>query len=132
SDKLFKCGAGLTSYYVDPFGALSPCLMTTQHRWETEPGGFERTWNDDVGDIRERKPSRSDYECNSCEKQSLCTGCPAFNFLETGEEDRKSEYVCATTQARWSALFGDQTPAEVDFEYEQTKAGSHPSLPILK
>jgi hypothetical protein len=36
--------------------------------------------------------------------RAVCTGCAAFHALETGREDVKSEYVCATTQERVRVL----------------------------
>ena len=36
--------------------------------------------------------------------RGACSGCPAFNYLEGGEEDVKSEYVCKTTELRWNEI----------------------------
>lgn len=104
--ELYQCGAGLTSFYVDPFGDVSPCLMTTKYRYSArgQEGGFGARWRDDVSKIRTLKPTNPDHGCGSCGVRAVCTGCSAFHALETGREDVKSEYVCETTQHRVAAL----------------------------
>ncbi len=103
SEHLSSCGAGLTNFYVDPFGYASPCLMTTHYRYSLAERDFGRLWDRELARLRDAKP-RDDYACNSCEMRAACTGCPAFNYLENGAEDVRSEYVCETTRARWQAL----------------------------
>jgi radical SAM protein with 4Fe4S-binding SPASM domain len=105
ADKTYVCGAGVTNFYVDPFGNASPCLMTTQYRYPTENRRFDEMWKNDLGKLRGNTP-RAEYGCNSCHMKSACTGCPAFNYQENGAEDVKSEYVCATTNVRWQTLEG--------------------------
>lgn len=104
--ELYQCGAGLTSFYVDPFGDVSPCLMTTKYRYSArgQENGFGERWRNDVSKIRTLKPENPDHGCGSCGVRAVCTGCSAFHALETGREDVKSEYVCETTQHRVKAL----------------------------
>lgn len=101
-DKLYNCGAGLTGFYIDPFGSLSPCLMTTKYKRSLLGSSFLDGWRG-IAPIRNKKP-RAGYTCNSCEMRMACTTCPAFSDLETGAEDVKSEYVCATTRLRYNAI----------------------------
>ena len=103
SDKLYTCGAGVTNFYVDPFGYASPCLMTTQYRYSLGDESFASLWAQKLVQLRSKKP-REGYGCNTCEMKTACTGCPAFNYQENGAEDRKSDYVCETTRHRWQAL----------------------------
>ena len=104
--EMYQCGAGLTAFYVDPFGDVSPCLMTTKYRYSArgQEGGFAARWRDDVSKIRTLKPENPDHGCGSCGVRAVCSGCSAFHALETGREDVKSEYVCETTQHRVKAL----------------------------
>lgn len=99
----YRCGAGVNSFHVDPFGYASPCLMTTQYRASLHERGFDSLWRKELVQLRSNRP-RPDYGCNSCEMQVACSGCPGFNFHETGHEDVKSEYVCETTRERWQAI----------------------------
>ncbi len=103
SDKLYTCGAGVTNFFVDPQGYASPCLMTTNYRYPLAERGFDSLWENELVQLRTKKPG-ADYTCNSCEMKLACTGCPAFNFQENGQEDVKSEYVCETTRHRWQAI----------------------------
>jgi radical SAM protein with 4Fe4S-binding SPASM domain len=103
SDNLYRCGAGVTGFYVDPFGYVSPCIMTTNHRHSLHERSFASLWARELVQIRSTKP-RAEYGCNSCEMQSACTSCPAFNYQENGHEDVKSEYVCETTRERWTLI----------------------------
>ena len=102
-EHLYTCGAGVTNFYVDPMGYASPCLMTTQYRYPIGERSFADLWGRELVQLRSKKP-REGYTCNSCEMKVACTGCPAFNYQENGQEDVKSEYVCETTQHRWNAI----------------------------
>lgn len=99
----YRCGAGVNSFHVDPFGFASPCLMTTQYRHSLKDRSFESLWGQELVQLRSHKP-REEYGCNSCEMQVACSGCPGFNYQETGHEDVKSQYVCDTTKERWEAI----------------------------
>ena len=103
AEELYTCGAGVTNFYVDPMGYASPCLMTTNYRYPLAERGFDSLWANELVQLRSKKP-RPDYTCNSCEMKVACTGCPAFNYQENGQEDVKSAYVCETTRHRWQAI----------------------------
>jgi len=102
--RLYACGAGVTNFYIDPFGNASPCLMTTNHTFPMTSGRtFSQLWSRELKQIRETTVD-DDYACSSCEMKTACTGCPAFNLQETGSETQVSEYVCETTRYRWNAI----------------------------
>ena len=48
---------------VDPFGDVSPCLMTTKYRYSARgvEGGFAARWRDDVSKIRTLLPENPDH-----------------------------------------------------------------------
>jgi len=102
--RLYACGAGVTNFYIDPFGNASPCLLTTNHSFPiTSARGFSQLWSRELMQIQETNVG-ADFACSSCEMKTACTGCPAFNLLETGREDHVSEYTCETTRHRWNAI----------------------------
>jgi radical SAM protein with 4Fe4S-binding SPASM domain len=105
-EELYQCGAGVTSFYVNPFGRMSPCLMTTRYSYDLrgQEGGFEPRWRNDVDELRRRRADNPEHGCSSCAVRAACSGCSALFALETGREDVKSEYVCETTQIRVRAL----------------------------
>lgn len=103
ADKLYVCGAGVTGFYIDPYGSLYPCMMTTRYKYNLLESNFQTLWTDRMGELHEKKP-RADYECAGCELQRACASCPGFHDQEHGAEDIKSNYVCDTAKARWQAL----------------------------
>ena len=104
-EKLYTCGAAVTGFYVDPFGDLSPCLMTTNYKYSLQKASFHDLWHKDLPNIREQKArAESNYGCNTCGMRNTCTGCSAFHRLESGHEDIKSDYVCSQTALRFKKI----------------------------
>jgi radical SAM protein with 4Fe4S-binding SPASM domain len=103
SDTLYNCGTGLTSFHIDAYGHLQPCLMVTNLRYSLIDGSFMEGWRDVMPRIRERKTEAANT-CNRCEKMTLCGFCPGFFELENGAEDICSEYLCATGKYRFQAV----------------------------
>jgi radical SAM protein with 4Fe4S-binding SPASM domain len=102
-DKLYICGAGITGFFIDPYGFLSPCLMTTRYRYNLLGADFQSLWNEEMQELHQQT-ARKEYECTGCELQRVCSTCPGLNDQETGAEDVKSDYVCTMAKARWQAL----------------------------
>ncbi len=111
SDSLYRCGAGVTGFYIDPFGNVSPCIMTTHRRHSLLERSFASLWARELEQIKRTQP-REGYGCNSCEMQMACTSCPGFNYQENAHEDVKSDYVCETTRERWTAIHLARRPPQ--------------------
>ena len=103
TDRLYPCGAGTTSFYADPYGFLSPCLMTRLYRYPGQGRAFQDVWRDDLGRIRDRKRTRCDTSFSGA-MRGACTHCPAFNEVETGDEETESGYMRMTTRLRYEAV----------------------------
>jgi radical SAM protein with 4Fe4S-binding SPASM domain len=103
TDQLYTCGAGATGFYSDPFGNLSPCLLTTHYQSKPDGRSFQEVWDTDLGAIREKKKTVSGT-CLTGKPRGACTHCPAMNYLETGDEERESEYTRETTLLRYQAV----------------------------
>jgi len=106
-DRLYTCSAGLTSFHADPFGALSPCLMAMRYRYSTQNHSFLDLWRERLPELRQRKRSRS-VASFSGKFRGACTHCPAFNQLETGDEEQESDYMKMTTRLRVEAVMKPQ------------------------
>lgn len=104
SDTLYHCGAGLTSFHIDAYGNLQPCLMTTDFRYNIAKGKFLIGWHNVKNSIQAKKAAAS-FACNQCEMRVLCSFCPAFFKLESGKEDRKSDYLCKIGTLRYQRIF---------------------------
>jgi radical SAM protein with 4Fe4S-binding SPASM domain len=103
SDTLYHCGAGVTSFHIDAYGNLQPCLMTTNFRYNIAESEFAIGWHTVINTIQQKKAPAS-FVCNECERRVLCSFCPAFFKLESGVEDRKSDYLCSIGTLRHQRL----------------------------
>jgi len=100
---LYTCGAGKTNFHIDPYARLSPCLVTTGYEYDLSKGSFKEGWYGKINRINE-KIAPANYECNNCDINALCAGCPALFDTETGSEDIKSSYICQTTHERYAGI----------------------------
>ncbi len=103
SDRLYVCGAGQSTFHVDPYGNLQPCIISTNVDYNLRDGGFLKGWNGPIAAIRDIRIS-ADSTCKSCDKQSMCSGCPAMFLAENDAGDRKSDYICRTTHALFDGI----------------------------
>ncbi len=104
-DRLYPCAAGLNQFHADPFGGLSPCLMATAYREESAQRPFRERWEGGLSAIRERR-RMGDGGSFGGALRGACTHCPAFNRLETGDEEAESDYMQRTTRLRYEAAMG--------------------------
>jgi MoaA/NifB/PqqE/SkfB family radical SAM enzyme len=105
ADGLYGCSAGQTYFHCDPFGGVSPCVMAEQYR--RAPGGrpFREVWDGDLADIRGRKRTRT-VDSFSGALRGACAHCPAFNLVETGDEEEESDFMKQTALLRYQAALG--------------------------
>ena len=101
-DQLYACAAGRTSFHCDPFGNLTPCLLATSYACAAAGRPFREVWANDLADIRRRTRTQTDGSLFG-ERRGACVHCPAFNRLETGDEERESDYMRQTTELRYAA-----------------------------
>jgi radical SAM protein with 4Fe4S-binding SPASM domain len=98
-DRLYVCGAGKTTFHIDPQGWLYPCLMVRAHKYSLLSGSFQTGWAGDVSRIREETAGK-DFFCSDCKQKLLCGYCPGFFDLENGLGQVQSEYLCAMGRLR--------------------------------
>jgi radical SAM protein with 4Fe4S-binding SPASM domain len=103
TDKLYKCGAGLTAFHIDSSGSLYPCLMAFNYGHNLLDSGFLKVWREIIPLLR-KKTTGADYRCNKCQKLILCGYCPGFFHLENNKEDQPSEYLCKTGHLRYEFI----------------------------
>lgn len=100
---LYACGAGMTSFHVDPAGYLMPCLMMRRLRYDLKDGPFLDGWREMMPRIRDAELA-ADHECRECGRRALCSFCPAFFHAENDCEHVPSSYLCCLGQQREVAL----------------------------
>jgi MoaA/NifB/PqqE/SkfB family radical SAM enzyme len=108
SHRLYTCSAGQTFFHADPFGNLSPCLMAENYSQASGGRPFQEVWNGDLAEIRYRSRTRSGGSFSG-DLRGACTHCPAFNQLETGDEEQESDYMKQTTMLRYAAAMSPET-----------------------
>ena len=103
SDRLYVCGAGLTSFHVNAVGRLMPCLMVPGVGYDLRRMRFATAWSRIVRRIDARKGGAG-FVCSRCEKLAVCSYCPGFALLDQGRERARSDYLCALGQQRLQRL----------------------------
>jgi len=103
TDDLYVCGAGLSTFHIDPYGNLQPCMLTHTIQYNLLDGNFLSGWYNIYERIRQKKVSKN-FSCKGCNKVIFCNYCPSFFLLENGEEDCLSEYLCSSGSLRHRML----------------------------
>ncbi len=91
--RLFRCAAGVNSFYINPYGELNFCTYVREGSWDLRKGSIA----EGVAELRKLLLERSYPEgssCRSCGIQSSCQNCPGHAVLETGLLEGKSDYLC--------------------------------------
>lgn len=103
SESLYQCGAGRTAFYADPYGALSPCLMTIQYRYDAKGRSFNDVWLNDLGKICRRKRTKNGGSLVG-PMRGACSHCPAMNYIETGNEETEAAYMREIARLRYKTI----------------------------
>lgn len=107
-NSLYQCGSGQTTFFIDPYGNLQPCVSMRAIRYNLVEGDFLTGWQKIISTIRARQAPEG-FCCHQCELIGLCRYCSAFFNLENGKEDIPSEYLCAVTKQRFNMIQQTQT-----------------------
>lgn len=110
SDYLYNCGAGLSSFHIDPYGKMSICILSREPGYDLRKGSFKEGWYELFPQIRAQKRQKN-YPCSTCEKISLCGQCPGWAALEHGDPEEPVEYLCRIAHLRAEA-FGLNGPTK--------------------
>jgi radical SAM protein with 4Fe4S-binding SPASM domain len=103
SGSLYICGAGINTFYVDPKGFLSPCLMVSKVRYPLSTGNFREGWQEGFAAFRsEAVPPAS--PCRDCQQKLVCGYCPGFFDMENGEDLVPSDYICSIGKLRYEQI----------------------------
>ena len=91
-----SCGAGFSSFNIDPAGRLSPCLMMRQPAVDLMGCGFASGWKR----IGEKGRPRYDSACKNCKLEHLCSYCPGLAQLGDQPPADGDYYHCRVARAR--------------------------------
>jgi radical SAM protein with 4Fe4S-binding SPASM domain len=112
-EDLYLCGAGLTAFTVDPYGALQLCQLSRRGSFDLTADTFARGWNEHFPALRARKWQSSSV-CRSCSLLPVCGNCPGAAELEHGDPEAQVAGFCEITHARVHALLGDSCGHRAD------------------
>lgn len=104
SDSLFDCGAGVSSFHIDPYGKMSACEMVRFQNYDLRCGSFGEGWHQSIPEFLTLAPE-GNYPCGKCELISLCGQCPGWGWLENGNPEAAVEYLCQIAHLR-AEVFG--------------------------
>jgi radical SAM protein with 4Fe4S-binding SPASM domain len=100
---LYRCGAGLSSFSIDPYGKLSPCVLSATDGCDLRNGSFRDGWENHLAAVRQKKASRH-TKCVDCRLKSMCGVCPANSELECADPEAPVDFLCRVAHLRAYAL----------------------------
>ena len=96
---LYQCGAGISTFHIDPFGKLSVCEMSRVPSYDLRQGTFHEGWYDFMPQVLAQKWSQN-TPCKTCDLISLCGQCPGWAQMENGNQETPVEYLCQIAHLR--------------------------------
>lgn len=102
-ERLYNCGAGRTTLHIDPYGALSACLVARWPSCDLRTSSLAQGWREFIGTVIEQ-PRRRDTACAHCKLSALCGQCPGWAQMENGDQEEAVDYLCRLAHQRAEAL----------------------------
>lgn len=96
---LYACGAGLCNFHVTSRGKLGLCVLDTNHLFDLRRGSFRQGWREFIPSVR-AIPVSPGNPCGKCDLRAICTACPAWSRLETGDPEKKVYFLCQVARFR--------------------------------
>jgi radical SAM protein with 4Fe4S-binding SPASM domain len=104
TEHVYTCGAGYSSFTVDPYGQLQLCQLSRRSGYDLKEGTFAQGWDEHFPRLRERK-WRTNGVCRACNLLSLCSNCSGAAELETGDPEGFVPQFCELAHLRaWAAM----------------------------
>lgn len=103
SDNLYLCGAGETSFFINPYGELQMCVLSRFPSYNLRKGNFSKGWHSFIREIRKKKV-QNNFRCKKCNLLSFCGQCPGWSQLEYGNSDTPVDYLCSIAHLRAAAI----------------------------
>jgi radical SAM protein with 4Fe4S-binding SPASM domain len=100
---LYHCGAGLSTFSVDPAGGLSPCALAQGDSYDLRNGSFPDGWEGFLSRVREKEATRPN-KCLTCQIKAMCGMCPANGELENGDPEEPVDFLCRVAHLRAKAF----------------------------
>jgi radical SAM protein with 4Fe4S-binding SPASM domain len=101
--ELYQCGGGFNSFAIDPYGAMSICVLSHKDAYDLRTGSFQKGWEHFLGTVRQKR-IRKQTKCLSCEIKAMCGMCPANGELENQDPEEPIDFMCQVAHLRAKAL----------------------------
>jgi radical SAM protein with 4Fe4S-binding SPASM domain len=108
ADTVYRCGAGQTSFTVDPYGQLLMCQLSRKASVDVREQTFAYGWNEVFPLLRERR-WQTQSVCRTCNLASLCGSCPGSAEMETGSIEGLVAQFCEIAHLRADAVLGEKS-----------------------
>jgi radical SAM protein with 4Fe4S-binding SPASM domain len=105
AERVYTCGAGVTSFVVDPYGGMQMCQLSRRSSFDLKKGSFDTGWNEFFPMLRERKWQKNSI-CRKCNLISLCGSCPGAAEMENGDAESIVVAFCEIAHLRAQAFIG--------------------------
>ena len=123
--ELYQCGGGVSSFAVDPGGAMSICVLSHADRYQLLDGSVREGWAGFLAKVRGKQATRP-TKCTRCALKEMCGMCPANGELENADPEAPVDFLCRVAHLR-AYTFGFPVPAHGDCECCPGGA-AHPEL----
>jgi radical SAM protein with 4Fe4S-binding SPASM domain len=100
---LYRCGGGLFSFGIDPYGRMRPCLLSHEAGFDVRGGRFAEAWEVFMARLRGQLADRP-TKCTDCRMKAFCGMCPANAGLECGDPQQPVDFLCRVAHLRAYAL----------------------------
>ncbi|MCO4761249.1 MAG: radical SAM protein [Myxococcales bacterium] len=121
------CGAGRSSAYIAPDGAVWPCVMFPMSIGQVQEQPFSTLWHESSERAALTEWTNADRQaCNSCAGSGACFYCPGEAYKRTGDFRTAPEVFHWRTRL-WMQAFedvGGRTYSEQ--EWQTVPSGHHP------
>ena len=101
-EALFRCGAGVHSFHIDPHGRLMLCNMARTPSYDLRRGSFRDGWHGFLPLLRKGRLKKTN-KCVRCDLRWICDQCPGWAQLECGDPEIPVEYLCEVAHLRAAA-----------------------------
>ena len=98
-NNLFRCGAGISSFHISPYGELQLCQLLRRPNFDLGKGSFREGFYQLFPKIRSRE-YQTNSKCKDCRLWHLCPQCPARAELENGDQEAPVDYFCQLAHKR--------------------------------
>lgn len=106
AEKVYTCGAGQSSFTVDPYGRLQMCQLSRKSFHDLKQGRFSDGWHELFPKLRDRTWQKNET-CRKCSLMALCGSCPGAAEMETGDIEGVVPAFCELAHLRAFAVMGE-------------------------